>query len=188
MQAIFVLVALTILASFGQTQDMPKAPACGVFKIKPKDESRIVNGEAAIPHSRPYQLLLVGFFDNGTAKFYCGASLVKPTHALTAAHCVVGNAAKNIRLFPGVHNFSANLLKPENGIPAREFYSHESYNDKSLVNDVAVVRLQVPVTIDQEKTGLICLPEKSTPACASGNPVVGKILFIFLLKCKKKFI
>jgi len=171
MQAIFVLVALTILVGFGQTQNMPKPGECGIFNIKPKETTRIVNGEAVIPHSRPYQLLLVAYFDNGTAKAYCGASLIKPTIALTAAHCVVGNAPKNIRLFPGIHNFTLDLLSSGNGIPAQQFKTHESYNDKSLINDVAVVRLQVPVLIDNTKTGLICLADKTTKACDSGNPV-----------------
>ena len=184
MQAIIILVALTALAGFVQTQDMPRPGECGVFNIKPKAESRIVNGEAVIPHSRPYQLLLVGFFDNGTAKHYCGASLVKTTHALTAAHCVVGYAPKNIRVFPGAHNFTLDLLKPENGIPAQVIYTHESYNDKSLVNDVAVVRLQVPLIVDRTKVGLICLADKATTACAHGNPVVGKNSYIFVIISK----
>jgi secreted trypsin-like serine protease len=184
MQAIFVFVALTILAGFGQTQNLPRPGECGMFNIKPKAESRIINGEAVIPHSRPYQLLLVAFFDNGTAKFYCGASLVTKTHVLTAAHCVVGNAPKNIRLFPGIHNFTLDLLSVSNGIPAQQFASHESYNDKSLVNDVAVVRLQVPVLIDNTKTGLICLADKATTACNSGNPVVGKNFYLFITNSK----
>jgi len=172
MQAIFVLTAVTILAGFGQTQDLPRPGECGVFDIKPKEQSRIINGEAVIPHSRPYQLLLVGLFDNGTAKFYCGASLIKKTHALTAAHCVVGNEAKNIRLYPGVHNFTLDLLSSAGGIPASRFISHESYNDKSLMNDIAVVRLQIEATVDNKKVGLICLNDKTKKACASGNPVV----------------
>jgi secreted trypsin-like serine protease len=171
MQAIFVLFALAILAGLGHTQNMPKPGVCGVSKIKPKS-SRIVNGEPVIPHSRPYQLLLVGFFPNQTAKFYCGASLITPTHALTAAHCVVGNAVGDIRIFPAIHNFTSDLLQSGGGIPARQIFSHESYTASGLVNDVAVVRLQTAVTVDNEKYGLICLPESSSPVCASGNPVV----------------
>ena len=182
MQAIFIACALAILAGLGNTQDMPQPGVCGVSTIKPKSSPRIVNGEAAIPHSRPYQLLLVGFFPNGTAKFYCGASLVKPTHVLTAAHCVDGNEAKDIRIFPGVHNFTLNLLTLANGIPIKEYYKHESYNAKSLANDVAVIRLQIPIVVDNIKVGLICLPPANGPVCESGNAVVGKNFYSFSLQ------
>jgi len=172
MQAIFVLIALTILAGFGHTQNMP-APGdgCGVFKIKPKAESRIVNGEAVTQHSRPYQALLVGYFPNGTAKHYCGASFVLPTHVLTAAHCVVGYATKDIRIFPALHNFPSNLSPSVDSIVAKQIFTHESYKSNTLENDVAIVRLQDPVTVDNEKIGLICLADSSSPVCAPGHPV-----------------
>ncbi|CAF1632585.1 unnamed protein product [Adineta ricciae] len=172
MKAIFIAVALAIVMALGNTQDLPEPGVCGVSSIAPKPPSRIVNGETAIPHSRPYQLLLVGFFPNGTAKYYCGASLIKPTHALTAAHCVAGNEAKDIRLYPGIHEFTSALLTPSAGIPAREYFRHESFNNQSLANDIAIIRLQTPVVIDNVKTGLICLPPASAPACTVGTPVV----------------
>jgi len=172
MHGIFVALTLAIFVALGNTQSLPEPGVCGVSAIQPKPTSRIVNGEAAIPHSRPYQLLLVAFFPNGTAKFYCGASLIKPTHALTAAHCVDGNDAKDIRLFPGVHEFTSSLLTTSGGIPARQFIRHESYNNKSLANDIAIIRLQTPVAVDNVKVGLICLPPATAPACAVGTPVV----------------
>jgi len=172
MQAIFAVVTLAIIIGLGNTQDMPKPGVCGISTIKPKGSSRIVNGEAVIPHSRPYQLLLVGFFPNGTAKHYCGASLVKTTHVLTAAHCVKGYAAADIRIYPGVHNFTNNLLVKENGVPVRQIFIHESYAENGLNNDVAVLRLQVEIAVDNVKVGLICVAEKSTVACNPNDPVV----------------
>lgn len=172
MRAIFVAVALAFVVALANTQDLPEPGVCGMSEISPKPTGRIINGEAVVPHSRPYQLLLVGFFPNGTAKFYCGASLIKPTHALTAAHCVDGNEAKNIRLYPGIHEFTSSLLTPTSGIPAKQFIRHESYNNKSLANDIAIIRLQIPVEVDNRKTSLICLPPATAPACAVGTPVV----------------
>jgi secreted trypsin-like serine protease len=172
MHAIFAVVTLAIIIGLGNTQDMPKPGVCGISKIKPKALSRVVNGEAAIPHSRPYQLLLVGFFPNGTAKHYCGASLVKTTHVLTAAHCVKGYAASDIYIFPGVHNFTPDLLNKAKGVAVRQIFIHESYAESGLNNDVAVLRLQLPLVVDNEKVGLICVAEKSTEACLPNNPVV----------------
>jgi len=168
----FAVVIFAIMAGLSNAQDLPKPGVCGISTIKPKALSRVVNGEAAIPHSRPYQLLLVGFFSNGTAKHYCGASLVKPTHVLTAAHCVKGYAAADIRIYPGVHNFTSAVLIKDNGVPVRQVFIHESYAESGLNNDVAVLRLQFALEVDNKKVGLICLAEKASDACKPNDPVV----------------
>lgn len=181
MQAILIVVALALLAGLGYGQGIPEPGECGMSAVSPKAESRIVNGEEAIPHSRPYQLLLVGFFPNGTAKYYCGGSLLKATHVLTAAHCVDGTAAADIRIFAGLHDFTPDLLSKSKGTPVAQYFKHESYSATSLANDVAVVRLQVPVAVDNLKVGLVCLPPASSSVCANGNPVVGKNFYHFFL-------
>ncbi|CAF1216336.1 unnamed protein product [Adineta steineri] len=172
MQSIFVAIALVVLVAFGNAQDMPQPGICGVSAIQPKSSSRIINGEAATPHSIPFQLLLVAFHENGTSRFYCGASLVKNTHALTAAHCVDGVDAKNIRLYFGLHELPKGSFSAAAGTPIREYFKHESYSSSSLTNDVAVIRLAMPVVVDNIKVGLICLPPSNAPVCAVGHNVV----------------
>jgi len=171
MQAISILVAFVVLAGLSHGQVLPKPGQCGLSTVRPKEQSRIVNGEAVIPHSRPYQVLLVGFFPNGTAKHYCGGSLITQTHVLTAAHCVAGTPAENVRLFFGVHNFTLDLLSSSSGIAGQRYIMHESYNNRTLSNDVAVIRLRSPVAVDNNKVALVCLADPSTPVCAIGHPV-----------------
>jgi secreted trypsin-like serine protease len=172
MHVLLSVIALIAMGGLGHAQDMPQPGVCGISSIKPSASPRIVNGETVIPHSRPYQLLLVGFFPNGTAKHYCGASLVKATHVLTAAHCVKGYNAEDIHIYPGVHYFTSSVLTKENGIPARQIMIHESYAESGLNNDVAVIRLQRAVDVDFEKVGLICLADRNTDPCRPGDPVV----------------
>jgi len=171
MKTMIGMIVIAILVQLGHSQTMPKPGECGVSAIKPKANSRIVNGETAIPHSRPYQGLLIGFNPDGTPKFYCGCSLVKTTHILTAAHCVQGNEAKDIRIYFGLHDFDLKVLTMANGIPIRQYWIHESYSSQTLANDVAVARLAVTVELSQ-KVGLICLPTPSTPACGHNQPCV----------------
>jgi len=170
MQTILVIVVFAIVAGLGQTQDMPTPGACGRPSVKPNKPSlRIVNGAEAIPHSRNYQVLLISFYPNGTAKQYCGASFLKNTHVLTAAHCVVGDAAENIYLFPGLHDFPKTISK-EGGIPARTVVVHKDYNAGRLKNDIAMIRLSQPVVVDNQKIGLICLPQ-TDQICDYKHPV-----------------
>ena len=174
MTALIALITWTVLAGLVYGQDMPAPGVCGVSNIKPQASSRIVNGEAVTPNSRPYQLLLVGYFSNGTAKHYCGASLVKSTHVLTAAHCVQGDSAENVFIYPGVHNFTSAVLSRNNGIPVRQIFIHESYAASGLNNDVAVLRLKDALNVDNTKVGLVCLATSTNDPCRPGHPVVGK--------------
>lgn len=172
MTAIAAWITLAILVGSVHGQEMPAPGVCGVSNIQPSASTRIVNGEPVVPNSRPYQLLLVGYFSNGTAKHYCGASLVKPTHVLTAAHCIDGDTAENVYIYAGVHNFTSAVLDRKNGLAVRQIFKHESYAANGLNNDVAVLRLQNPVPVDNTKVGLICLATNANDPCRNGDPVV----------------
>jgi len=150
---------------------LPVAPTCGVWPNMPKAQSRIVNGEPVVPHTRPYQVLLAGFFPNGTAKHYCGGSIITPTHILTAAHCVDGNAAANVYIYVGLHNFTTDILSPGKGLKVVKIFIHNTYSATSLNNDVAVLRLENAINIDLITTAMICLPPANAPVCGSGQPV-----------------
>lgn len=53
--------------------------------------SRIVGGEAAIPHSWPWQAeLQIKKEASGAFHFKCGGTLITPQYVVTAAHCVFG--------------------------------------------------------------------------------------------------
>jgi secreted trypsin-like serine protease len=140
---------------------------CGCPAISPKITSRIINGEAAILNSWPWQLLLIQFSYEGVPRVYCGASLITPKHVLTAAHCVFGLSPRYIGVIPRLHVFNTSSWSRDVAYMAERIYVHESFDDRSGVDDVAVIRLRTPIPLDDD-VSLICL----APANMSGQKLV----------------
>ncbi|KAL4231307.1 hypothetical protein ACF0H5_008887 [Mactra antiquata] len=97
---------------------------------------RIINGDQASPGEFPHQVTLLR---NGYHT--CGGSVIGTGHALTAAHCVDGQAANSLAVVVDLHNFN----NPGNYIwfDIDGYTMHESYNTGpgAFPNDVAVLHL-----------------------------------------------
>ena len=62
---------------------------------------------------------------------------------LTAAHCVIGEKAAGLKVWVGGHD----LRRPGQGVKAKvkKIIIHPNYNDNTLRNDIALLRLKKPV-------------------------------------------
>lgn len=92
--------------------------------------------------------------------YMCGASLIHPQVAITAAHCVTGHGKYMIRA--GEWNWE----KQDEPLPYQEKSSekiiiHPEYHPASLRNDIAIIILQEPFKLT-ENVGTICLPQQDT--------------------------
>ncbi|EED89026.1 predicted protein [Thalassiosira pseudonana CCMP1335] len=85
----------------------------------------IIGGKEITPGSRPY-LLSIGDDPYGQ---YCGASLITPHFALTAAHCVLS--------FGGVNK----MYLKDTSQCVGDVYTHPEYNSYTIENDVALLYL-----------------------------------------------
>lgn len=111
------------------------------------EQGRIVGGAEAVPHSLPYQvLMLVGSSVN---LFYCGASLISNNYVLTSASSLYEMEFADVMM--GVHNFTGigEIGEHAVAISAAEFIVHKGWDPMTLENDIALVRLARPVDFNE---------------------------------------
>lgn len=120
--------------------------------------ARVVGGTDAIPNSWPWQISLKVAV-RGKLYHICGGSLISSIHVVTAAHCVVKNATPSrYKIVVGEHDQSkAEGNEQVMGVAAICY--HENFTLRHLRNDVAVLTLSEPVSMN-EKVGTVCLPDR----------------------------
>jgi len=107
-------------------------------KTSARSQGRIISGKEARTGQFPWQVLVLK-----TEEVTCGASIISENWVLTAAHCVKGY--KKVDLVFGVININdpAGVIMK---VTESSYTIHSSYNDKTLENDVALIKLPQPLT------------------------------------------
>uniref|UniRef100_A0A8C9Z440 trypsin n=1 Tax=Sander lucioperca TaxID=283035 RepID=A0A8C9Z440_SANLU len=102
---------------------------CGIIHT-----GELIERQEAVPHSRPYMVLLERHMQDGKTK-YCGGFLLNEDFVMTAAHC----KASSYTVLLGVHNISNS-----NGvqrISVEQTFPHEDYNETDFNNDIMLLKL-----------------------------------------------
>ncbi|XP_072442777.1 chymotrypsin-like elastase family member 2A [Chiloscyllium punctatum] len=121
--------------------------------------SRVVGGEAARPHSWPWQVSLQ-VAEGDSWLHTCGGSLIDQRWVMTAAHCI--NKKNTYRVALGKQVLSAN--EPGSVFAAVEkTIRHEKFSIIFAANgyDIALVKLAQPVVLD-DNIELGCIPAPGT--------------------------
>ncbi|KAJ8278844.1 hypothetical protein COCON_G00059100 [Conger conger] len=115
-----------------------------------QQDSSIVNGREAKPHSRPY---MVSVQQNKRHK--CGGFLVSDSFVMTAAHCLTWG--QNLTVLLGAHDISEN--QKSNRAEVKFYHIHPGFEADALENDIMLLQLKTAVKKTKE-VQWIPLPKK----------------------------
>jgi len=128
-----MLCVVLLLAVVGLIEARPS-----IGKLRPTFISNyIIGGVEANPGEFPWQLS-----QQRGGSHSCGASFLGGSRVLTAAHCVDGAAAGNLRVVAGLHERSNEAGTQSSN--AASYTIHEDYNTgvNTFSNDIGIINLQ----------------------------------------------
>ncbi|XP_047652969.1 transmembrane protease serine 2 isoform X5 [Phacochoerus africanus] len=125
---------------------------CGVSGKTSNQQSRIVGGSSAALGDWPWQVSL-----HVQGIHICGGSIITPEWIVTAAHCLEEplNNPKIWTAFAGILRQS--FMFYGSGYRVAKVISHPNYDPKTKNNDIALMKLQTPMTFN-DKVKPVCLP------------------------------
>jgi hypothetical protein len=127
---------------------------CGKAQIQHslKSSLRIFGGSHATPNSWPWQVLYEERKPCGNNQIclgVCGGTLIDSRHVLTAAHCLGTTNPAMITITAGLHNKKNNEADTRQVRAVERIFMHSGYNEKTIQNDIAILRLAQPVQFNK---------------------------------------
>jgi len=135
MKAFVALLALVALC-----EARPGFVDVGIPTLFDDIDSQIIGGTNAAVGAWPWQLSQQRL-SGSSWSHSCGASLLSARYALSAAHCVDGSNAANLRVIAGLHDRSNTAGTVTSNLSGTKM--HESYNTAGATysNDIAILTL-----------------------------------------------
>jgi secreted trypsin-like serine protease len=145
----------------------------------PPVSGRIVGGDDIDITAAPYQVALTFFNLEGTTfQQFCGGSIYNTTWIVTAAHCVdfrPGIQPDNrLRIGAGITTLSGNFVSDFTVVS--EVTVHPDWDPETDQNDIALLRLVTPLTLNSSTIQAIKMPASlptTWPASGTGSWITG---------------
>ncbi|KAI8326512.1 trypsin-like serine protease [Martensiomyces pterosporus] len=100
---------------------------------------RIMGGSTASKGAYPF----IVYLHNNAEHTFCGGSILSSQWVVTAAHCIKTAKISDIDVYVGQYNYNLDTSKATGLV---EMHVHPQYNDASMVNDIALLRLSKPIS------------------------------------------
>lgn len=130
--------------------------SCGCSRHNVNVDLRILSGETVVAHSWGWAASM----RNSYGEHICGGTILSKTFILTAAHCFQGTSEESLpySIIVGVDS----LLSTTGQIrTVSEIFIHPKWNFTSKENDIALLRLNASISLDDPNLAKICLPDVS---------------------------
>ncbi|CAL4150485.1 unnamed protein product, partial [Meganyctiphanes norvegica] len=120
-------------------------------------DTRIVGGVEATPGEFPYQVSIQheGVFGRS---HMCGGSVVNTNYVVTAAHCLHDQTPDKLYVVAGEFDMKVDS-GDEQVIQASELITHEEFNFTLLYNDIALIKLSSPLSMN-DMVAPVVLPQQ----------------------------
>lgn len=160
-------------------------PACGKrnpggigFRITGQKDNEAEYGEF------PWMMAILkqeNVLDSVVNVYVCGGSLIHPSVVLTGAHCVQNKSPQQLKVRGGEWDTQTkNEIYPDQDREVAEIVVHPEFYKGGLFNDIALLFLTAPMTLD-EGIQTVCLPPQDAKfdrqrcfASGWGKDVFGK--------------
>ncbi|XP_048259958.1 uncharacterized protein LOC124116280 [Haliotis rufescens] len=111
---------------------------------------RVINGQTVAKGE--YKFLATLMRRGGVI---CTASIIDPTHILTAAHCTEGSTASDLSV--GVAEFDITQVDGEKVYQVEKVTNHPQYDSRKVINDISILTLTQPIA-GVPNAEPVCLP------------------------------
>ncbi|XP_023226849.1 uncharacterized protein LOC111627497 [Centruroides sculpturatus] len=137
---------------------IPNPYMCGI-KGTDRRQAKIIGGLDSLPGEWCWQVALI----NSQNQYLCGGALIGTQWVLTAAHCITNIVRNGDALFirAGENDLTQQKQRKSTSETKRVIttYIHHNHNSQTLDNDIALLKLQLPVELNKNIC-LICLPAR----------------------------
>ncbi|CAF3934950.1 unnamed protein product [Rotaria sordida] len=142
--------------------------SCGCSSLSTIVTSRIVGGEAAPNYAWGWMVSL-----QKSGKHLCGASLLTPEYAVTAAHCLDEVMDISVlSILAGTNDLNDTSITTIQQRSIINVTMHPDYDKLSIVNDIAIIKFSPLIISSNSKLAFICLPKQDEDPFETNSSLV----------------